>query len=226
MNDEMLLMLYLDGLLDGEELENFEARLATDAELASALKAQRISGAYLRAEVSAALEERSFERLRDSVCASIDFSQESPSTQWSTPTKGLGDWFAELAVVWRAPLLSGLAAAAVTFLILRPAPLELSSGAPVAVELEEVRNPGGRMVLIRQPAEDEASPVIWLLEEESEEEETEGDEEEAQGAAGEGASSPQTPRAAEQHIPSVREAARTGGEPLPTQSTSPPQLEE
>ena len=163
MNDEMLLMLYLDGLLDGEELEKFEARLAVDEALSSALRAHRISGAYLREEVSAALEERSFEALHDSVCASLEFSDGNESAPASATKRALGDWLAELAAAWRAPLLSGLAAATVTFLILRPPSLEVSSDAPVAVELEEVRNPGGRMVLIRQPAEDEASPVIWLL---------------------------------------------------------------
>ena len=204
MNDEMRLMLYLDGLLDGEELERFEARLAVDETLSKALRAHRISGAYLRGEVSAALEERSFEALHDSVCASLEFSEKSQGTSASAPKLALGDWFAEFAAAWRAPLLSGLAAATVTFLILRPPLMEASSDAPVAVELEEVRNPGGRMVLIRQPAEDEASPVIWLLEEETgeEEEEVEGD---ATGASN---------------------ASKAESEQRPAQSTSPPQPEE
>ena len=162
MNDELMIMLYLDGLLDGEELADFEARLQAEPLLLKQLKAQKISGAFLRAEVEEAIEHVSFERLHERVTGELPLPKKE---------KGGDAWYAPIYALWRQsqlPIASALVAALLTlFVVQQRGPGEDGALAGPSVELEEVSGAGAQTILIRQPAEAEASPVIWLLDEET-----------------------------------------------------------
>jgi anti-sigma factor RsiW len=167
MNTHDLLMLYLDGELDAEVLEEIEYRLETDEALRAEFEQLLRMKEYLCDWYEHQEEEYVLDGFSDRVMNSLGKPSWSMNSTIQLdvesavkPQKALTSWWSQN----QFPLFIGACAAAVIFLIAN-------------AFNTQVPQKGPSTVLIQDQVHKEASPVIWVLDEEESEHELDHDEE-------------------------------------------------
>jgi anti-sigma factor RsiW len=172
MNDQQLVTLYVDGELNGEELDGFEARLAHEPELLAQVEAQ-LALSELITEGLNAQDLPSLDGFTERVMSSLPEraplstpTSEASSSAVEGEARGLKAWFERHI----SALLLGAAVAAALLIGLRL----LQPSAP-----HPTQQPSTVLINLEQPKAEGAAPVIWL----SDDEEDSGSDAGAEGGA-------------------------------------------
>ena len=167
MNTHDLLMLYLDGELDDEVKEHIEQQLETDEALRIEFDQLIQMRTYISDWYQDQEENYELDGFSDRVMESLgkpSWDIHSQTVQLDVqsathPQKSTGSWWFQN----RFPLLVGALAAAVLLLLANAFTPQVSKKSPSTV-------------LIQDQVDKEASPVIWVLDEEESEHELDNDE--------------------------------------------------
>jgi anti-sigma factor RsiW len=171
MNDQQLVILYVDGELNGEELESFEARLAHEPALLAQVEGQ-LALSELVSESLNTQDLPSLDGFTERVMASLPtqtpFAEatHAPAKEVEVQKKGLKAWLEDHL----SALLLGAAVAAALLLGLRA--LQPSAS-------QQAQQPSTVLINLEQPKGEGAAPVIWF----SDDEEDSGTEGGAEGGA-------------------------------------------
>lgn len=182
MNEQDLQQLerFVDGELPADEVAAVEARIAADAGWAEAHADLLTLRHILQDDVAAAVEAADFgdffARIEAELPDAAPAAEASPSpareARPAAPAEGawsrIKAWFGQN---WLPTTVIAAAAAAVAVWVVSPGADQAGpeDGGPAVagtVVVDQVDNNGPQTVLISQPAEDEGSTVIWLLDEE------------------------------------------------------------